>query len=252
MLARHQGAHWYADARKKSWDTWTERVLATDDPGEVERMLAAVLPLYTAHPDRPDVSAALAEFSTHITADLVGLQGVGERAVPAGSTASDPRTRRGLPCSSWRASWISSAVPRRHDPSPRRCRTDAGAHPGLRPHAEHGVAGTVPEHGRRLARSAPRLTGLRGSAATGMRTLPRHGQMGDLRLLRNARGLARRDPRRAGPAVAGRGGRRCAPPRYLSIEPQLQAGRGVAYRSIMADTLAEVAAAEGPLAGVRA
>jgi 2-haloacid dehalogenase len=33
--------------------------------------------------------------------------------------------------------------------------------------------------------------------------------------------------------------------RYLSIEPQVQAGRGVSYRSIMADTLAEVAAAEG-------
>jgi 2-haloalkanoic acid dehalogenase type II len=33
--------------------------------------------------------------------------------------------------------------------------------------------------------------------------------------------------------------------RYLSIEPQVQAGRGVPYRSVMADTLAEVAAAEG-------
>jgi len=33
--------------------------------------------------------------------------------------------------------------------------------------------------------------------------------------------------------------------RYLSIEPQVQAGRGVSYRSVMADTLAEVAAAEG-------
>ena len=73
MLARHEDADWYGDA-KTIWDGWTERVLATDDPGEVERMLATVLPLYTAHPDRPDVSAALAEFSTHITADLVACK----------------------------------------------------------------------------------------------------------------------------------------------------------------------------------
>jgi pimeloyl-ACP methyl ester carboxylesterase len=73
MLSRHEGADWYADART-IWDGWTERVLATDDPGEVERMLAAVLPLYTAHPDRADTRAALAEFSTHITADLVACK----------------------------------------------------------------------------------------------------------------------------------------------------------------------------------
>ncbi len=35
--------------------------------------------------------------------------------------------------------------------------------------------------------------------------------------------------------------------RYHSIEPQVQAGRGIPYRSVMADTLAEVAAAEGLL-----
>lgn len=33
--------------------------------------------------------------------------------------------------------------------------------------------------------------------------------------------------------------------RYHAIEPSVQAGRGVAYRSVMADTLAGVAAAEG-------
>jgi 2-haloacid dehalogenase len=33
--------------------------------------------------------------------------------------------------------------------------------------------------------------------------------------------------------------------RYLSIEPQVQAGRGIPYRTVMADTLAETAAAEG-------
>lgn len=73
MLDRHEGADWYADARA-IWDGWTERVLATDDPGEVASMLAAVLPLYTAHPDRPDVRAALAEFSAHLTADLVACK----------------------------------------------------------------------------------------------------------------------------------------------------------------------------------
>jgi proline iminopeptidase len=70
LLARHEGADWYADA-KTIWDVWTERVLATDDPGEVDSMLATVLPLYTAHPDRPDVRAALDEFSTHLASDLV-------------------------------------------------------------------------------------------------------------------------------------------------------------------------------------
>jgi 2-haloacid dehalogenase len=33
--------------------------------------------------------------------------------------------------------------------------------------------------------------------------------------------------------------------RYHSIEPQVQAGRGIPYRTVMADTLAEVAAADG-------
>jgi pimeloyl-ACP methyl ester carboxylesterase len=73
MLARHDGAAWYADA-KAIWDGWTERVLATDDPGEVESMLAAVLPLYTAHPERPEVRAALEEFSTQLQADLVACK----------------------------------------------------------------------------------------------------------------------------------------------------------------------------------
>jgi proline iminopeptidase len=73
MLARHEGAPWYADA-KAIWDGWTERVLATDDPGEVESMLAAVLPLYTAHPERPEVRAALKEFSTQLQADLVACK----------------------------------------------------------------------------------------------------------------------------------------------------------------------------------
>lgn len=58
-LGRHADAGWYPNARKVL-DTWNERVLATDDPQDVERMMGDVLPLYTAHPDRPDVAAGLA------------------------------------------------------------------------------------------------------------------------------------------------------------------------------------------------
>ena len=49
-LARHSGAAWYPRARR-TWDTWTERLLATDDPAELAAMTIEVLPLYMAHPD---------------------------------------------------------------------------------------------------------------------------------------------------------------------------------------------------------
>jgi pimeloyl-ACP methyl ester carboxylesterase len=68
-LERHVNAPWYPDARP-IMDQWTERVLATDDPAEVEQMMAAVLPFYMAHPERPDVAAAIAEFRRHLKADL--------------------------------------------------------------------------------------------------------------------------------------------------------------------------------------
>jgi len=61
-LARHAAADWYPEARIVM-DEWTERVLATDDPGEVERMMRMALPLYTAHPERPDVADGLAAMS---------------------------------------------------------------------------------------------------------------------------------------------------------------------------------------------
>ena len=51
-LARHAGAAWYGEARS-TWDAWTERVLGTDDPLGVERMMATALPLFTANPERP-------------------------------------------------------------------------------------------------------------------------------------------------------------------------------------------------------
>jgi len=41
---RHADKPWYPEARAV-WDTWTERVLATQDPNEVDRMMATVLPL---------------------------------------------------------------------------------------------------------------------------------------------------------------------------------------------------------------
>ncbi len=73
MLERHAAAPWYPQARA-TWDGWTERVLATDDPHEVERMMAEVMPLYAAHPDRPDVAAALDEFCAGLRCDLVAIK----------------------------------------------------------------------------------------------------------------------------------------------------------------------------------
>jgi proline iminopeptidase len=68
-LARHATADWYPEARI-IMDEWTERVLATDDPREVERMMQIALPLYTAHPDRPEVADGLTAMSQRLTVDL--------------------------------------------------------------------------------------------------------------------------------------------------------------------------------------
>jgi len=73
MMARHDGATWYPEA-EEVWNSWTERVIATDDPAEIEAMMAAVLPLYTAHPERPEVWAELEEFKTHMKSDLVAAK----------------------------------------------------------------------------------------------------------------------------------------------------------------------------------
>jgi len=69
MLDRHANAPWYQEARPVM-DEWTDRILATDDPAEMERMMVTVLPFYMAHPDRPEVAAGLAEFRQHLRADL--------------------------------------------------------------------------------------------------------------------------------------------------------------------------------------
>ena len=73
FLARHADKEWYPDARA-AWDSWTERVLATEDPTEVDRMMATVLPLYTAHPERPEVWAALEEMKKDIEGNLAAAK----------------------------------------------------------------------------------------------------------------------------------------------------------------------------------
>jgi proline iminopeptidase len=58
MLERHAGAEWYEEARR-TLDAFTETALATDDPMELKRLGDVIMPLYVAHPDRPDVAARL-------------------------------------------------------------------------------------------------------------------------------------------------------------------------------------------------
>jgi pimeloyl-ACP methyl ester carboxylesterase len=72
-LVRRAGAAWYPEARPVM-DEWTERVLAADDAHEVERMLRLVLPMYTAHPDRPDVAAGLEALRRRVTFDLAAVK----------------------------------------------------------------------------------------------------------------------------------------------------------------------------------
>ena len=72
-LVRRAGAAWYPEARPVM-DEWTERVLAADDAHEVERMFRLVLPMYTAHPDRPDVAAGLEALRRRVTFDLAAVK----------------------------------------------------------------------------------------------------------------------------------------------------------------------------------
>jgi pimeloyl-ACP methyl ester carboxylesterase len=73
MLARHADQPWYPSARA-AWDGWTERVLASDGPAELERMFREVLPLYCAHPERPDVAAGLARLRDRVRVDAAALK----------------------------------------------------------------------------------------------------------------------------------------------------------------------------------
>ncbi|MBI3648136.1 MAG: alpha/beta hydrolase [Actinobacteria bacterium] len=72
-IDRHVGAPWFDEA-KPVFDSWTERVLATDDPTEVEWMMATILPFYTAHPERPEVAAGLQKMKGHLKADLAAVK----------------------------------------------------------------------------------------------------------------------------------------------------------------------------------
>jgi proline iminopeptidase len=73
FLARHAEEPWYPAARTV-WDEWTERVLAAEDAREVDAMMAQVLPLYTAHPERPGVKAMIAEWRRDMRSDLAAIK----------------------------------------------------------------------------------------------------------------------------------------------------------------------------------
>jgi pimeloyl-ACP methyl ester carboxylesterase len=72
-LSRHAHAPWYGSARKV-WDEWTERVLAARDPAELDAMMAEVLPLYTAHPERPGVRALIDKWRREARGDLAAAK----------------------------------------------------------------------------------------------------------------------------------------------------------------------------------
>jgi pimeloyl-ACP methyl ester carboxylesterase len=73
FLARHSNQPWYPAARK-TWDEWTERVLAAEEASEIDAMMAEVLPLYTADPDRPGVQAMLDELRQGLKTDLTAAK----------------------------------------------------------------------------------------------------------------------------------------------------------------------------------
>jgi proline iminopeptidase len=69
LLARHASSPWYENARPVM-DSWTERLVAATDAAEMEQMMATVLPFYLAEPDKPEVTARLAEMSRVMKANL--------------------------------------------------------------------------------------------------------------------------------------------------------------------------------------
>jgi len=73
MLARHEGAPWYPEARA-TWDSWTERVLAATDSSEVDAMMSEVLPLYTADPERPRVKRMIEAWRRSGACDLAAVK----------------------------------------------------------------------------------------------------------------------------------------------------------------------------------
>ena len=73
FLDRHSHQQWYPAARK-TWDEWTERVLAAHDAREVDEMMAEVLPLYTADPDRPGVRSLIEKWRRDMHSDLAAIK----------------------------------------------------------------------------------------------------------------------------------------------------------------------------------
>ena len=73
VLARHSHQPWYPSARA-IWDEWTDRVLAAEDAREVDEMMAAVLPLYTANPERPGVRTMIGEWRRDMHTDLAAVK----------------------------------------------------------------------------------------------------------------------------------------------------------------------------------
>lgn len=73
MLSRHSEAPWYESARA-TWDAWTERVLAATDAREVDAMMAEILPLYTAHPERPGVKRMIEVWRRDARSDLAAVK----------------------------------------------------------------------------------------------------------------------------------------------------------------------------------
>ncbi|MGH2851630.1 MAG: alpha/beta fold hydrolase, partial [Solirubrobacteraceae bacterium] len=73
FLERHAHEPWYPSARR-TWDEWTERVLAADDAREVDEMMAEVLPLYMAHPERPEVQSLIETWRRDMRSDLAAIQ----------------------------------------------------------------------------------------------------------------------------------------------------------------------------------
>jgi proline iminopeptidase len=73
FLARHSHQPWYPSARAV-WDEWTDRALAAEDPREVDAMMAAVLPLYTADPERPGVTAMIEKWRRDMHSDLAAIK----------------------------------------------------------------------------------------------------------------------------------------------------------------------------------
>jgi proline iminopeptidase len=73
FLARHQHETWYPSARR-TWDEWTDRVLAATDAAEVDTMMAEALPLYTADPKAPGVEAMIEVWRRDSRSDLAAVK----------------------------------------------------------------------------------------------------------------------------------------------------------------------------------